>query len=586
MVLWQLSTGKQQHLPHLTAAIENIVVSPTGSSYAINLANNSVVVLSTTELEPKANIIGVQTRRVDVEHFPREADPSTYSAELFSEIPMVVDPKQPGQVLFPVPSSQPRQDYTAFRPQPYMQAFDVATRHTAARQALTRNNATDPNMAPDGGKIEEPNVRFLQISNDGKWLATVDEWVPPASDLGYLDEGIPEFNEEERVFRRETYLKFWSWDEKNAQWILETRIDAPHLVETVGASARVLDLVVDPAETGFATIGEDRSVRIWRPKTRTRDGLTIRGIKSGEGLVSWSLARSVSLNGNLDVLGLNQGERVAPAPKHSCLAFSQDGSVLAAGISDADSGVIHIIDALTGTIRRSITELDTTVLSAIAILDRHLIVVSRSVAVWDLVADALAYCIPDAANSDLFETVPQARLAVNTLGGTFAVALPHFEVSEAAKSRLRGQSTVAVFDPVKPSAIFQATPQSYILGLAAARDNKGYIVLDSDACIKTLTPETKPVRLPTPEPESAPAPVADAEEGADDEDEEMDIVPADIEFLESEENDKPVVRAEDLVGLFDAGAAAALRPVRELFDAVVGLYARKPRAAAAAVAAA
>lgn len=584
MVLWQLSTGKQQHLPHLTAAIENIVVSPSGSSYSINLANNSVVVLSTTELEPKANIIGVQTRRVDIEHFPREADPSSYSAELFSEIPMVVDPKHTGQVLFPVPSSQPRHDYTAFRPQPYMQAFDVATRHTAARQALTRNNATDPNMAPDGGKIEEPNVRFLQISNDGKWLATVDEWVPPASDLGYLDEGIPEFNEEERIFRRETYLKFWSWDEKNAQWILETRIDAPHLVETVGASARVLDLVVDPAEPGFATVGEDRSVRIWRPKTRTRDGLTIRGLKSGDGLVSWSLVRSIPLNCNLDVLGLNQGELVSQVPKHSCLAYSQDGSVLAAGISDADSGVIHIIDALTGTIRRSITELDITVLSAIGILGRHLIVVSRSIAVWDLVADELVYCIPDAANNNLFESTPQARLAINTLGGTFAVALPHFEITEPAKSRMKGESTVVIFDPHKQAALFQATTQSYILALTAARDNKGYIVLDSDACIKTLTPDTKPMHLPSPPPESAPSSQlvaeGDASDAEDDEESKMDII-SDIEFLESE-NDKPVVRAEDLVGVFDRGASQALPPVKDLFAAVVGLYARKPRTAVAA----
>src|SRR5690242_11767197 len=73
LVIWQLSTGKQQTLPHLTAAVESIVVSPQGASYAVTLANNSVLVLSTSELEAKTNIVGMQSRRVDLEQMPREA---------------------------------------------------------------------------------------------------------------------------------------------------------------------------------------------------------------------------------------------------------------------------------------------------------------------------------------------------------------------------------------------------------------------------------------------------------------------------------------------------------------------------------
>jgi NET1-associated nuclear protein 1 (U3 small nucleolar RNA-associated protein 17) len=536
------------------------------------------VVLSTTELEPKTNIIGLQSRRVDHEHFPKEANPSEYSTELFSEVPMVVDPKHASQLLFAVPSSQPRHGRSTFRPQPYMQVFDVATQHTVTRQALTRNNATDPNVTPDGGKIEEPNVRSVQISHDGKWLATVDEWVPPPTDTGYLDEGIPEFNEEERNFRRETYLKFWSWDEKNGQWILESRIDAPHLLASVGASARVMDLVVDPAAAGFATIGEDRSVRIWRPKTRTRDGVTVRG-DTGEGLVSWSLSRSVELNCNLDVLGHDQGDLVSQVPKYARVAFSQDGSMLAAGISDAESGVIHIIDAAAGTIRRSITELDVSVLSAVGILGRHLVVVSRSIAVWDLVADELVYCIPDAANNDVFDSVPQARLAINAESGTFAVALPTFEVN-SSKQFMKGHTTVAVFDPYHSQAIWQNTTQNYILSLVPEKDGKGYISLDTDSCIKSLTPDRKPMQLPSPPPESAPLPLDNkVEDEEDDESSTMDIT-ADDEFID-QENDKPVVRSEDLMGVFDVGAHA-LPPVKDLFNAVVGLYARKPRALGAA----
>ena len=43
------------------------------------------------------------------------------------------------------------------------------------------------------------------------------------------------------------------------------------------------------------------------------------------------------------------------------------------------------------------------------------------------------------------------------------------------------------------------------------------------------------------------------------------------------ENDKPVVRAEELQGVFEAGMGHAMLPVRELFDKVVALYGRRPR---------
>jgi NET1-associated nuclear protein 1 (U3 small nucleolar RNA-associated protein 17) len=588
LVLWQLSTGKQQHLPHLTAAIENIVLSPTGASYAVTLANNSVLVLSTTELDAKMNVIGVQSRRVDMEQFPREARPSSYSSDLFTHVPMVVDPKSPGHVLFPAPSSQPRHEKAGFRPQPYLQTFDIAHQHTVGRQALTRNNATDPNMAPDGRRIEEPNVTLVQVSSDGKWLATVDEWIPPRDDIAYLDEGIAEFNEEERSFRREIYLKFWQWDEKSAQWALESRIDAPHFFEGQGASARILDLVADPAGAAFATVGEDRSVRIWRPKTRTRGGVTVRGADKGEGLVTWSLHRSISLNCSLDSLEPNHGDLASKVPQRARMAFSADGSVLAAGIADVAAGVIHIIDAIGGSIKRSITELDAALLSHLGILGRHMIVVGPSIIVWDLVTDELVHCIPYGSwDSDRFDGSPLVRLAVNAESGTFAVALPHFEADNSAKSRnpqrfLKAFSTVSVFDPHHSRAIFESRLPNYTLALVPAKNGKGYITLDSNSTIQVLSPDAGPLQLPTaPEQASELLPESHREDEPVDETETAgDAIGqhlADNDFLYSE-NDKPVVRPEDLQHVFDAGPSHALLPVKDLFNAVVGLYARKPRA--------
>ena len=61
LVLWQLDTNLKQFLPHLSAAIESLAVSPKGTLYALRLSDNSVIVLSTAELEPIANIVGLQS---------------------------------------------------------------------------------------------------------------------------------------------------------------------------------------------------------------------------------------------------------------------------------------------------------------------------------------------------------------------------------------------------------------------------------------------------------------------------------------------------------------------------------------------
>src|SRR5438034_8107676 len=60
LVLWQLDTGRKQFLPHLSSPICNLVVSPTGKSYAVKLADNTAMVLSTSNLRPIASMSGLQ----------------------------------------------------------------------------------------------------------------------------------------------------------------------------------------------------------------------------------------------------------------------------------------------------------------------------------------------------------------------------------------------------------------------------------------------------------------------------------------------------------------------------------------------
>ncbi|KAF1959628.1 WD40 repeat-like protein [Byssothecium circinans] len=592
LTLWQLSTGKQQHLPHLTAAIENIVVSPGGASYGILLANNSVIVLSTSELEAKTNIVGIQSRRIDFDQLPRESKLDNYSFKLFSRVPMAVDPKS-GQIILATPSSQPRGQNASLVPEPYAQTFDLANRRPVGRQALTRNNATDPNMAPNGGKIQEPSVKLMQISQDGSWLATIDEWLPPRTDMGHVEEGLQALNMEEWLSRRQVYLKIWRWDDEGAQWVLDTRIDAPHFFEDVSGHAQVFDLIADPSGPGFATVGKDRFVRLWRPKTRFNDGMIVRGADRTQGLVTWSLDTSVKIADKLDITESKHVLHESSTLRTSHLAFSADGSVLAAGVSwasEADSGVIHIIDTDTGAIRRSVTEIDLVAFSGLGVVGRYLVAVSTTISVWDLVTDQLVHCFPietpGISNINRKELV---RLAVNEEDGTFAVAVPRFEKSQSSDSKskfMHGSTKVSVFEPGQSKARWTRNISGIMLALAPAKASRGYIVLDASSTLRVISPKSTALQLPTPPPETAPRLVTGRMDVDEDEEDHKTTqsalhFDADEELFQITENDKPVVRPEQLQQIFESGPSHSLPPVRDLFDAVVALYAREPRASVA-----
>jgi NET1-associated nuclear protein 1 (U3 small nucleolar RNA-associated protein 17) len=571
-------------LPHLTAAIENVVVSPTGSSYALSLANNSVIVLSTTELDARTNIIGIQTRRVDAEQLPKESKgrPVIYALE---PVPLTIDPSNTQQVLFTVPSSQPRRSNEGLRPEPYLQAFDIANQRPVARQALTRNNATDPNVGPDGQRVIEPSVKLLEISHDGQWLATVDEWLPPRADTGFLNEGNPEFSEEQRLLRREVYLKIWRRDEKNGQWTLETRIDAPHFFEDVCGNGRVLDLVAHPKGHGFATIGEDHIVRIWKPKTRLRDGIVVRGA-SGQGLINWSLHRSIVLP-NPDKLWLSETNADSQHTRTSRLAFSPDGSVLAAGVSGAsgsDRGLIHLIDTESGAIRRSMAEIDATVLSGLGIVGRYLIVVGDSIIVWDLVYDDLVYSAPiKTTGLDPVERTSVVRFATNEADGTFAISLPQLEKNENPARRIKKVSSkLAVYGTEQKEPLWSQTIPNITLGLTArkGKGEKGYIALDSTSYIRTISPAAGALALPV-HSQAEEVEVQRIRDGTVEDVEEMEDDTASRalgDLVLENEYDKPVVTQQDLEEIFHNKNAP--QAPKDVFSAVLRLFGGAATAAA------
>jgi NET1-associated nuclear protein 1 (U3 small nucleolar RNA-associated protein 17) len=521
---------------------------------------------------------------VDPEQLPKETKSGKPSIYALEQVPLAIDPNNTQQVLLTVPSSQPRRNNESLRSQPYLQTFDIANQRPVARQALTRNNATDPNIGPDGQRIIEPNVKFLQLSHDGQWLATVDEWLPPRADTAFLNEGNAEFSEEQRMLRREVYLKIWRRDEKNGQWVLETRIDAPHFLEDVCGNGRVLDLVAHPTEHAFASIGEDHVLRVWKPKTRLRDGIVVRGADD-KGLVTWSLHRSVELP-RPNKLWLSEVTADQEHARTSRLAYSPDGSVLAAGMSgtsDSDRGLIHLIDAESATIRRSMAEIDATALCGVGIIGRYLVAITDSIIVWDLVYDNIVYCASiNTTGIDQFERTSIIRLATNEVDGTFAVSLPQFEKNENPSRRFKkALSKILVYSTEQKEPVWSHTVPGITLGLAArkGKGERGYIALDSVSCIRTISPTAGSLALrPAPQIEDVEA--LSINDGPE-EDEDLSEGSANRAFGDiSLENDydRPVVRQQDLENIFHNDNAP--QAPKEVFSAVLRLFGGVAKAAA------
>lgn len=582
LILWQLQTGRQQHLPHLSAAIEAVVVSPSGSSYAIRLADNSAMVLSTTELRPTTSVPGIQVPTsakpgIPLPYIARvDAPPHEPTSMQPSRLPSVVNPVNPGQLLLAVPtSSSARLSSTKSRSAAQLQTVEIASAHQVSRQALTRTNIIVRNMGPESNMLEEPCVKHMQVSCDGQWLATTDEWQPPNRDIAHLA-----FNEQSAIQelnnRLEVHLKFWLWNSDVRTWELVARIDNPHAGDTLGPPTigKVLDLVSDPSSVRFSTIADDNTVRVWTPKTRYRNGVQVRG-RDGRNLTNWTCRHVVPL------------ERTAAATVDksetptACLTFSQDGSLLAAGSSQSPLRT-DLIDTDSGEVRYSRTGLYTGRLMGLGVVDRYLILLSHDLGVWDLVSDCLHYGISlKSYGLTPAKELATTHLAIHHQTHSFAIARP--EIGHSSKSTTTLRSRLAVFDPSNPTPLLCTTLPNPVLALLPATGRKGYHAIDSAALLRTLAPTAQPYL-----PGSSPSPALIEQDvpraGLEDiygkgkiADEAVDVA----NYMQGRTRDAPLVveldddgaglRLEDLRAVLHGGDAFAGPGVLELFERVAGL---------------
>lgn len=439
LVIWNLDTNQQQYLPHLSSEIMNISVSPKGSSYALRLSDNSVMVLSTANLDAMTNISGFAGKQ---------------SSE--NALTAALHPTSPDRLLVAVSKSIFRKDQSATA----LQTYDLNTDRELGRQALTRNSTTVVTTQSSASANLEPNVTHICLSADGKWLATLEEWHADPQDL----DGVT-LTSEDNVddFGAESCLKIWLYNEQQSEWELVNRIDNPHS----RGSIKVLALESSPCRNEFATAGADGKVKIWRPRARVRDGVAVRN-ESGEQLYNWSQMFIISC-------------AFSPAVGDSAaLAYSPDGTVIGASWSQPSAlpRWTYFLDSDLGRICHSTPDLLSHGPASMVFSDRYLVSLSDTVCIYDTVSGTTIS--KTRLGSQFLGKDRRGYLASNILDGTVAVAVNPTNGKEA------GRLAIIDVKNLEKSPLFEKKIPAQIHALLTSPSMQGYVIIDGKSKISRV----------------------------------------------------------------------------------------------------
>ena len=404
------------------------------------------MVLSTANLDVTTNISGLAAmQHIDV------------------SLVATLHPVSPDRLLVSVPRSITGRSLSAFA----LQTYDLNTDRELGRQALTRNSTTVVQASSTSSQLE-PNVKHLEASADGKWLATVEEWHADPREL----EGVTLMSGDDvDQFGAETCLKVWLYSDQQSEWELVNRIDSPHS----DGRTEVLALASNPTRNEFASAGSDGKVRIWRPRSRVRDGVPVRN-EAGEQLYNWSQAAVVACT--------SLPRRTDGHSDSAALAYSPDGTVIAASWSQSTSTPrwTYFLDSEEAAIRHSVPSLLTRGPASIVFSDRYLVSLSDTICIYDTVT---ATTISSITLEKAYRS-PTRRgyLAANSLDGTVAIA-----VNAENKSKPGRLVVINVHDLERGSLLDHQIPaQTHALLTSPAK--QGYVIIDGTSRIRHLKRST------------------------------------------------------------------------------------------------
>ncbi|RHZ43823.1 WD repeat protein [Aspergillus thermomutatus] len=475
MVLWQLDTGRKQFLPHLSSPICNLVVSTTGKAYIVKLADNCIMVLSATELQPYATITGLQ---LCPKANNKPTDATLAESRIFFQPPAaVLHPQFPDRLLVAVPASRhAKRDYHSVTSSCVLQTYDIRTNSQISRQALARTNATTLRISPEGTEIVAPDVSHLDICQDGKWMATIDDWIPRPEDIRALEPNSTPTGS--HTVYRETYLKFWRWNELSNMWELATRIDSPHSFDC--ASVPILDLASRPYSHEFATVGCDAVLRFWCASNRPRLGLETKHPEHQ--YQTWKCRGTIDLKGQF-IVGETEPANAA------CMGFSEDGSVLAICMqtrSSPDSGLVVLVDMQNCKIHHSRVGVYSGRPCAARFLGRYLVVLSQhSAHIWDTVGDIVRTTTSSAVQDDTLSD--DQLLAVSSKSQTCAVATKVPQHLGGTRRTTGSQFDIRVYDVQTLSLLTRQSLKHCPVSLLSDPLTGDYIIVDAMANVQRLS---------------------------------------------------------------------------------------------------
>ncbi|KAJ3471347.1 hypothetical protein MRS44_001446 [Fusarium solani] len=574
LVLWQMDTGRKDFLPHLSGCVENITVSSNGSAYAVHLDDNSAMIISTAEMKPTAYVAGIQSAAVNVSTPKDQLVQRTWKAPegVQRPIPAAINPSDHSRLHVCVGNGRQATLAGGFSA-PLLQTFDLESFRSVSQQALARTQPTDVNITNKGHPIGEPLITHIAFSADGEWLASVDTWEPSSRDV---DNVLSDMKDQFIHERREVYLKFWEARKGEDQIALVSRINAPH---ATSRNEAVLDLASNPVSTCFATIGTDGSVRLWRPKTRSQNGILVKG-PNGREVFTWSCSQVIAVGDGVSPDGtVDIPDSSAKYEPQGSIAFSEDGSTLFVAFGTAGSGSVYVIDAASGEVVKTLEGQWKGQLRSIRALSPFVVILSDELRVYDVVSDELRYGIVMPESLQANELL---QLAVDHTSGHFALALPASE-----------GSLLAVFEPEETEPLLvRSTPQR-VVSLVSAPDTSGFIALDDAAQVWVVAEGSDPSSLATVQPLEDLRLEGTEVNGGDkvaliDEDEEMasddeaeaegEVEAEDVE-MEDDDIHHSVINQQHLADIFDAAPAFAAPPIEDMFYKVTGLLATKPLSA-------
>ncbi|GIJ91589.1 hypothetical protein Asppvi_010557 [Aspergillus pseudoviridinutans] len=474
MVLWQLDTGRKQFLPHLSSPICNLVVSTTGKAYILKLADNCIIVLSATELQPYVTITGLQLcPKVD-----KPADAALPESRIsLRPSAAVLHPQFHDRLLVAVPASRhAARDYHSITSSCVLQTYDIRTDSQISRQALARTNATTLRISPEGTEIVAPDVSYLDICQDGKWMATIDDWIPRPEDIRALEPNSTPTGS--HTLSRETYLKFWRWSEVSNMWELATRINSPHSFDSV--SVPILGLASRPYNHEFATVGCDAVLRFWCASNRPRLGLATKHPEHQD--QTWKCRGTIDLKGEF----IGGGTEPANA---ACMSFSEDGSVLAICVqtrSSPDSGLVILVDMQNCKIHHSRVGVYSGRPCAARFLGRYLVVLSlHSAHIWDTVGDIVRTTSLSAVQDNT--PCDDQLLAVSSKSQTCAVASKVPQHLAGARRTCGSQFDIRVYDVQTLSLLTRQSLKHCPVSLLSDPLTGHYIIIDAMANVQRLS---------------------------------------------------------------------------------------------------